>query len=336
MPGGRRGRWPIRRWSTSSTTSSVEDEPRDAGAAGAPRRRGRGRRGCPHSRPARWSATGCWRDRGAGPRGLAPREGIPSRHFAYFVSPEIRGQTPVYQLFIKPGRLDRLWEHARPAACPATASGTNPFACEVNPTAGTRGCPPCSSPGARCTTCACATRAASSERLQRRRRGSPMKWPASFAPTARAPSPLRVFSWSIRFPRYDRFDGKRSLQPQQADAVLPRVQHAGRRRAVRAGRRPGRPLPVRARTTSTAPTTTTCCASSTWTTTSSAGVRHGHPGRPVQGGRRTLGRGALRLLRHAARWRPYCGYTLDQRYEASYCAMPRTRTGRAAAARCAS
>ncbi len=147
-------------------------------------------------------------DRGRGSEVLAPRDSDPYPHFAYYVDPEIPGKTAVYQLFISQADWTRLYLNMAPGRVPENASGTNPFACKVNPLWNGR-VPAVFVAGGKVYD----VRVRYQGSFQRRLGGlfvDPMKWPAGFV-RPQAPNPLRVFSWSIRFPRHDRFEGKRSF-----------------------------------------------------------------------------------------------------------------------------
>jgi hypothetical protein len=147
-------------------------------------------------------------DRGAGPEVIAPRPGDPFSHFAYFVSPEIAGQTPVYQLYLKRADWTRLWDAIAPGRVPGNGNGTNPLACEVNDRWNERVPAVLATEGE-----VYDVRVRYQGSFQQRRSGvtlSPARWPAT-APLPERPSPMRAFSWSIKFPRYRRLDDKRSF-----------------------------------------------------------------------------------------------------------------------------
>jgi hypothetical protein len=147
-------------------------------------------------------------DRGAGLEVIAPRAGDPFEHFAYFVSPEIEGQTPVYQLFIKRADWTRIWDTIAPGRVPGNGNGTNPFACAVNDRWNERVPAVLAVDGE-----VYDVRVRHQGSFQQRRAGLfmlPMRWPAT-APVPDRPLPVRVFSWSIKFPRYRRLDDVRSF-----------------------------------------------------------------------------------------------------------------------------
>jgi hypothetical protein len=147
-------------------------------------------------------------DRGRGPEPIAPREGDPHSHFGYFVTPNIIGSTPVYQLFLKKDHWTSLWDNIARGRIPGNGSGTNPFACAVNEEWNAR-VPAVLAVDGRVYDVLVRYEGS----FQNRVNGAlmdPMKWPATAVRPDR-PSPLRALSWSIKFPRYRRLDGKRSF-----------------------------------------------------------------------------------------------------------------------------
>jgi hypothetical protein len=147
-------------------------------------------------------------DRGAGREVIAPRAGDPFEFFAYYVTPEVDGQTPVYQLYLKQADWTRLWDAIAPGRVPGNGNGTNPLACALNERWNERVPAVLATDGV-----VYDVRVRYQGSFQQRRNAaflSPMKWPAG-APLPDRPSPMRAFSWSIKFPRYHRLDGKRSF-----------------------------------------------------------------------------------------------------------------------------
>jgi hypothetical protein len=147
-------------------------------------------------------------DRGRGEEVIAPRDSDPLTFFAYPVAADITGATPAYQLFIKPADWTSLWDNTAAGRTPGNGAGTNPLACSVNELWNVR---------------VPALLVANNDvydvrvryegSFQGRLGGNtidPKKWPET-APRPERPSPLRALSWSIKFPRYHRLDGKRSF-----------------------------------------------------------------------------------------------------------------------------
>jgi hypothetical protein len=147
-------------------------------------------------------------DRGRGSEPLAPRDGEPNPFFAYFVVPEDAGQTPAYQLFIKQADWTQLWDNISPGRIPGNGNGTNPFACAVNDDWNGRVPAVLAAEG---RVYDVSVRYEGS--FQGRTGGATIdlkKWPMTVARPDR-PSPFRALSWSIKFPRYRRMDGKHSF-----------------------------------------------------------------------------------------------------------------------------
>ena len=122
------------------------------------------------------------------------------------MEPEIPGQTPVYQLFISKADWTDLWLNSAPGRVPENANGTNPAQCKVNP-GWTARVPAIFVAGGRVYD----VRVRYQGSFQQRLSGFGIdfaKWPESVEGPV---SPLRILSWSIKFPRYDRFEGKRSF-----------------------------------------------------------------------------------------------------------------------------
>jgi hypothetical protein len=144
----------------------------------------------------------------AGAQVIAPRAGDPHPFFAYYVSPEIDGQTPVYQLYLKRADWTRMWDAIAPGRVPGNGNGTNPLACEPNPRWNER-VPAVLAVGSEVYD----VRVRYQGSFQQRRSGldlMPGRWPAT-APRPDRPFPMRAYSWSIKFPRYRRLDGVRSF-----------------------------------------------------------------------------------------------------------------------------
>jgi hypothetical protein len=147
-------------------------------------------------------------DRGGGREVIAPRPGDPFDHFAYYVTPQVDGKTPIYQLYLKQADWTRLWDAIAPGRVPGNGNGTNPLACAVNQRWNERVPAVLAVDGV-----VYDVRVRYQGSFQQRRNAaliSPMRWPAG-APLPDRPSPMRAFSWSIKFPRYHRLDGKRSF-----------------------------------------------------------------------------------------------------------------------------
>jgi hypothetical protein len=139
---------------------------------------------------------------------LAPRPGDPNPYFAYFVAPEVAGQTPVYQLFLKQADWTRLWDNIAPGRIPGNGNGTNPAACAVNDLWNER-VPAVLAVDGRVYDVAVRYEGS----FQGRTGGATIdlrKWPMTAVRPDR-PNPFRALSWSIKFPRYRRLDGKRSF-----------------------------------------------------------------------------------------------------------------------------
>lgn len=141
-------------------------------------------------------------------RPLGPRDADPNPYFAYFVTPDLLGKTPVYHLFVARDRWTSLWDNISPGRIPGNGTGTNPFACALNERWNAR-VPAVLAVDGRVYDVLVRYQGS----FQNRVNGVTLdarKWPATASRPDR-PSPLRALSWSIKFPRYRRLDGKRSF-----------------------------------------------------------------------------------------------------------------------------
>ncbi|HXU79797.1 MAG TPA: CotH kinase family protein, partial [Polyangia bacterium] len=147
-------------------------------------------------------------DRGRGSEPLAPRAGDPNGWFGYFVAPDITGQTPVYQLFVRQADWNQLWDNIAPGRIPGNGNGTNPAACAVNDLWNGR-VPAVLAVDGRVFDVAVRYEGSFQGRLG----GAnidPKKWPVGASKPDR-PNPFRALSWSIKFPRYRKLDGVKSF-----------------------------------------------------------------------------------------------------------------------------
>jgi hypothetical protein len=147
-------------------------------------------------------------DRGQGSVPLAPRAGDPNPWFGYFVVPDVAGQTPVYQLFVKQADWTTLWDNIAPGRIPDNGNGTNPAACAVNDLWNGR-VPAVLAVDGRIFDVLVRYEGSFQGRLG----GAtidPKKWPMGASKPDR-PSPFRALSWSIKFPRYRKLDGVKSF-----------------------------------------------------------------------------------------------------------------------------
>jgi hypothetical protein len=147
-------------------------------------------------------------DRGRGREALAPRANDPNGWFGYFVVPDVAGQTPVYQLFIKQADWTSLWDNIAAGRIPGNGNGTNPAACAVNDLWNVR-VPAVLAVDGRVFDVAVRYEGS----FQGRQGGAtidPKKWPMGVSKPER-PSPFRALSWSIKFPRYRKLDGVKSF-----------------------------------------------------------------------------------------------------------------------------
>jgi hypothetical protein len=147
-------------------------------------------------------------DRGRGQEVLAPREGDPAPYLSFFVSVELPGNTPAYQLFLARADWTSLWDNIAPGRVPGNGNGTNPVACAVNDAWNGR-VPAVFVAGGHVYDVSVRYEGS----FQGRTGGATIdlkKWPPT-ADRPERPVPFRALSWSIKFPRYDRMDGKKSF-----------------------------------------------------------------------------------------------------------------------------
>lgn len=139
---------------------------------------------------------------------IAPRDGDPQAWYGVFVGEPIPGQTRAYRLFIEPDRWTNLWTNLTDgrvvgecapsdtwnAREPATfVWGSDVYDVRVR------------HQGSR----------------YQRRNGRDMPWDA-VGPSA--PSPVKALSWRIAFPRYDPFDGLRTLTLNKLNQTCPGIE----------------------------------------------------------------------------------------------------------------
>jgi hypothetical protein len=139
---------------------------------------------------------------------IAPRDSDPFAFYAYFVSPDLASKTPVYQLYLKTEDWNTLWNNISPGRVPGNGNGTNPFACQVNDLWNARVPAVLVLDGH-----VYDVRVRYEGSFQGRLGGATIdlvKWPPA-VPRPERPNPFRALSWSIKFPRYDRLDGVRSI-----------------------------------------------------------------------------------------------------------------------------
>ncbi len=133
-------------------------------------------------------------DRGWGVEAISPRTSDPFTHYAYFVSPEATGKTPIYRMFLSKSNWEKAWDNALGGR---VLAGT-PM-CKLN-TAWDETVP------------AVFVRDGDVWDVQVRYQGSRYnringinidlgRWPKEVAIPAR-PSPFRALSWHFKFPRW--------------------------------------------------------------------------------------------------------------------------------------
>jgi hypothetical protein len=127
-------------------------------------------------------------------RQVSPRPSSPYAWNAYFVSPVIEAQSPVYQIFISPENWTRMWTNIE--------SGRVPDGCTLNPLWDAKVPAVFVFEGKVYDVFA----RHQGSRYQRTNGVEISNWPG-VAPAE--PDPLRALSWHLNFPRYARFQGRR-------------------------------------------------------------------------------------------------------------------------------
>lgn len=147
-------------------------------------------------------------DLGKGLAPLSPRPSDPNPWYAYYVSPQIEGKTPVYEVFIDTALWSRLWTNMENGKVPGNVGGTNLEQCALNPTWDDRVPAVMVSDG---RVYDVRVRYQGSRFNRRNGLNIPLaKWPMDVKiPTG--PVPFRVLSWSIDFPSYQPFHGRRQI-----------------------------------------------------------------------------------------------------------------------------
>jgi CotH kinase protein/Lamin Tail Domain len=146
-------------------------------------------------------------DAGAGDAIISPRPEDPNPFHSFYVTTPPGGRTPVHELLIAKRHWSQLWDNIVDGRVPENISGGNPSNCLLNPRWDARVPAVLIADGAVWD-------------IQARYQGSrvnrwagprafdPMLWP----PSEKLPSHVQMpLSWHFNFPRYARFEGKRSF-----------------------------------------------------------------------------------------------------------------------------
>ncbi len=147
-------------------------------------------------------------NRGHGEEIISPRPSDPFAWHAYFVSPELPGVTRPFQLFIKKQDWETLWDYIEAGRVPGNVSGSVPGLCAVNADWFSR-VPAVFVADGRVYDVQARYQGSRTNRAS----GLPIdmtKWPAE-TPVPARPALFRVLSWHINFPRWSRFENKKSI-----------------------------------------------------------------------------------------------------------------------------
>jgi hypothetical protein len=182
-------------------------------------------------------------DRGHGAEVLSPRPSDPYDWHSYYVSPVIPGRTPPYQLFIGRNDWTLLWDYVQAGRVPGQGGGGRPGFCDINPFWDAR-VPAVLVVGGKVYDVQARYQGSSVNRTGASRFIDPRAWPATVPPPAR-PSPLSPLSWHLNFPRYNRLDGRKSMNINKlADSACQGFSYAVatalfEQAGIPAGRKPG-------------------------------------------------------------------------------------------------
>ncbi len=146
-------------------------------------------------------------DRGRGTEALAPRPEDPRAFLPAFVDAPVAGTTPIYHLLISKARWERLYDNVFDGRVPANVIGGNPTQCEINPRWDLRE-PAVFIAGGAVYDIQARYQGSRTNRTNGPRPLDPSKWPQGPNIAAFPGVPL---SWHFNFPRYARFEGKRSI-----------------------------------------------------------------------------------------------------------------------------
>ncbi|WP_053333150.1 CotH kinase family protein [Haliangium ochraceum] len=130
-------------------------------------------------------------------RRLSPRESAPYEWHAYYVSPVIEAQTRVYEVFVGIDEWTRM--HTNIEARRAVGCGINPLWDERVPAVFVH------------EGKVYDVRARYQGSRYQRMNGDVVNTDSWVGPLPSRPDPLRALSWSLKFPRYARFEGKRTV-----------------------------------------------------------------------------------------------------------------------------
>jgi hypothetical protein len=150
-------------------------------------------------------------DRGQGKQVISPQPSDPFEWHATFVSPAIAGKTVPYQLFIGKSNWELLWDYIQAGRVTGNIGtlGGKPGLCEPNPFWDAK-VPAVLVVGGKVYDVQARYQGSASNRPGAARPIDPRAWPMGVKTAAR-PNPLWPLSWHFTFPRYNRLEGKKSI-----------------------------------------------------------------------------------------------------------------------------